>query len=103
MLEWDEPAGASSPRGWLYSNGTAVGWYLDYGADHNRPHHETEIRPGKVVSFCQPDRLCQDCRPGSILVSRYPDGPHTETMRRYVETIAEARAFVESGVTAAVA
>ena len=94
---WDEPEGASSPRGWLHQGGMAVGFYLDYQTDTDRPAHTTEIYRGHVVSFCSPDKLCKDCQPGSILARRYPGGPGTEATARYVETIAQAREFVETG------
>jgi hypothetical protein len=99
-MEWDEPAGCTSPRGWLRNGGTCVGFYLDYGPEHYRTGHETEIYPGKVVSFCQPDqsRPCKECQPGNILAVRYPDGPRSEDKTsRYVQTITAARFWVQTG------
>ena len=100
-LHWDEPAGCSSPRGWLHNDalGACVGFYLDYGPDNYRTGHKTEIYPGKVVSFCQPGRLCRDCEPGDILAVRYPNGPRDRYPldSRYVETIAQAREYVKTG------
>lgn len=99
MNRWDEPAGATSPRGWLHrADGVVVGFYLDYGPDYYRTGHTTEIYPGKTVSFCTPDRLCRDCQPGDVLAVRYPGGPGTEPRdSAFVETIAQAREFVEAG------
>ena len=102
---WDEPAGSASPRGWLKAitgrDGTGemcVGFYLDYGHVHSRAGHTTEISPGTVVSFCRPADLCRDCQPGNILAVRYPDGPATKNKTsRYVETIEQARRYVETG------
>src|SRR5262249_36315544 len=94
---WDEPEGAVSPRGWLKRDGTTAGFYLDYGPDHYRsPHGETRS-DGRYVQYCHPDRLCPECQPRSILAVRYPDGPGTDSTSRYVETIAEARRYVETG------
>jgi hypothetical protein len=85
---WDEPAGSTSPRGWLKVGETCVGFYLDYGPDHYRSPH----------TFCQPRDLCRDCQPGNILAVRYPDGPGTKSKgSRYVETIKQARRYVETG------
>jgi len=98
VITWDEPAGATTPRGWLMINGVCTGFYLDYGPDSYRPGHKTDIGRGHIVSFCKPDRLCRDCEPGSILCVRYPNGPGTTPHdSRYVETIAAARRYVETG------
>jgi hypothetical protein len=107
-LTWHEPEGCTTPRGWLHSTaiadtynrpeGACVGNYLDYGPDHYRTGHETEIYPGKVVSFCQPDKLCRDCQPGNVHSMRYPDGPRSDGPRewRYFETVTQARAWIEA-------
>ena len=94
---WDEPEGSASPRGWLHQGGVAVGFYLDYGPENTRPGHVSDIGGGRTASFCSPDKLCQDCQPGNILARRYPGGPGTAATARYVETIAQAREFVETG------
>ena len=99
---WDEPAQASSPRGWLHAGGTVTGFYLDYGPDNYRTGHTTEIYPDKVVSFCQPGKLCRECQPGNVLAVRYPAGPGTDQRSRYVETVGQAREWVESGELARV-
>jgi hypothetical protein len=85
--EWDEPAGAVSPRGWLMQDGTCVGNYLDYGPDHYRSPHE----------YCRPDDLCRECQPGNVHAVRYPGGPGTDHESRYFGTPEEARQFVEHG------
>jgi hypothetical protein len=86
---WDEPAGATSPRGWLNAGNFCVGFYLDYGPDHYRSPHE----------YCQPDHPCRDCQPGNVLAVRYPEGPGAEQPRgsRYFETVQAARSWVETG------
>jgi hypothetical protein len=100
---WDEPAQASSPRGWLHSGALVVGFYLDYGPEHYRAGHDSDVG-GRVVSFCTADSPCRDCQPGNVLAVRYPAGPGTADRRsRYVVTVADARAYVESGELARVA
>ena len=103
---WDEPECAASPRGWLMAGGMCVGFYLDYGPEHYRTGHTTEIYPGKVVSFCRPDGRpdvsCRDCQPGNVLAVRYPAGPGTDQRSRYVETVGQAREYVETGELARV-
>lgn len=98
-FRWDEPPGCTSPRGWLHAPGGIVtGFYLDYGPDHYRYGHATEIYPGTTVSYCQPGRQCRDCQPGNILAVRYPGGPASEPREsRYAETIEAARRWVETG------
>jgi len=100
-LVWDEPAGCTTPRGWLKADGVCTGFYLDYGPDNYRFGHRTEIHPGKIVSFCQRDgRLCRECEPGGILAVRYPGGPSRDgepRSSRYVGTVAQARAWIETG------
>jgi hypothetical protein len=85
---WDEPPGALSPRGWLHVGGIVTGFYLDYEAGHYRSPHE----------YCTPARPCRDCEPGNILCVRYPNGPSTTPRTsRWVQTLDEARQWVESG------
>lgn len=102
-LRWNEPAGATTPRGWLHTEQYCVGFYLDYGPGHYRSPHSSmlnTINGMREVTFCKPGDLCPDCQPGNILAVRYPNGPGTEPRgSRYVETIAEARSFVETGRT----
>ena len=69
------------------NGGTAVGFYLDYGPDHYRSPHE----------YCQPGNLCRDCQPGNVLAIRYPGGPGTAFEWRYVETLDQARRYVQTG------
>ena len=96
-LSWDEPVKASSPRGWLRTDGTCVGFYLDYGPDHYRSPHSSTMYGEREVVWCKPDRLCPTCQPGNILAVRYPNGPRTEPQTScYVETIEQARLFVET-------
>jgi hypothetical protein len=97
MSTWDEPADAASPRGWLHRGDLVVGFYLDYGPEHYRTGHTTEIYPGTIVSFCQPEagRPCRECQPGNVLAVRYPGGPGTEPRdSRWAETVELAREFV---------
>lgn len=101
-VQWDEPAGCTTPRGWLKVDGMCVGFYLDYGNGHYRsPHSQVlgTINGMREVVFCQPGRLCPTCQPGNILACRYPAGPCTTNESRYFETIAEAREWVETGIT----
>lgn len=97
MSVWDEPEGAASPRGWFKAGGTCTGFYLDYGPDSNRNGHKTDVGGGRIVSFCKPHDLCCECEPGDILCVRYPGGPGTASTSRHVETVDEARRFVETG------
>ena len=88
-FSWDEPKGATTPRGWLFSNklNSCVANYLDYGSDHYRSPHE----------YCQPNRPCKDCQPGNIHVTVYRLGAHVTSFgSRYCETISEARAWAEN-------
>ena len=98
-MAWDEPAQAASPRGWLHVGQFVTGFYLDYGPDHYRTGHVTDIGGGRKASFCQPDqgKLCRDCQPGNVLAVRYPGGPGSAQGSRYVETVEQARAYVETG------
>jgi hypothetical protein len=105
-MVWDEPAQASSPRGWLHLGSLVTGFYLDYGPDHYRTEHASTVgtvNGPRLVTWCKPERQCRECQPGNILAVRYPAGPGTATRSRYVETVAEARAYVESGEFARVA
>ena len=101
---WDEPAGCATPRGWLHSDtvNACVGFYLDYGPDSYRPEHASIINTinGPMLrQWCQPGNECRECQPGNILAVRYPDGPTIDVNRtsRYVETIEQAREFIERG------
>jgi hypothetical protein len=92
-FRWDEPAGCTSPRGWLWNDAlnACVGNYLDYGADHYRSPHD----------YCRAGSLCRDCQPGNVHAVRYPDGPRSGRREwRYFETIAEAREWIQTGATA---
>lgn len=85
-ITWDEPEGAHTPRGWMRRDDIVVGLYLDYGPDHYRSPHR----------YCGPGRECPDCQPGNILALRYPGGPGTTPREsRYVETVDQARAWIE--------
>lgn len=52
--EWDEPATASSPRGWYWPRSTkrgetaCAGHYLDYGPDHRRFDSRQTDQPGTI-------------------------------------------------------
>jgi hypothetical protein len=64
----------------------------------------SDIGGGRTASFCGGvNRLCHDCEPGSILAVRYPGGPGTGSTSRYCETVAAARAYVETGRALALA
>src|SRR5690349_17531534 len=91
---WDEPAGATSPRGWLHAGEMCTGFYLDYGTGHYRsPHSQTlsTINGPVVRVWCQPGSECRDCQPGNVLAVRYPGGPGTRSASRYFETVDGAR------------
>lgn len=106
------PPLATSPRGWLhrmarqtgylgnypqYERGAvsdtdaahgkhhrvAIGWYLDYGADHYRSGHQ----------YCRYGN-CAECEPGTVLASVYADDHPTLT--RWFATVEEAKAWVEA-------
>ena len=99
-LQWDEPAAATSPRGWLKADGTCVGFYLDYGPGHYRsPHTEilSTINGPLERVWCKPGDLCRDCQPGNILAVRYPGGPDSAKESRYFELASEARQWIETG------
>ncbi len=99
-IVWEEPAGCTTPRGWLRVNGTCTGNYLYYGPGHYRSPHssilDTINGPLERV-WCQPGRKCPTCQPGNIHAVRYPDGPGTPAASRYFETIPEARQWIETG------
>jgi hypothetical protein len=100
-LTWNEPERAASSRGWLFRPGEtrSLGFYLDYGPNHYRsPHSITRPSDGKVLTFCEPssDRATEVCpshQPGSVLAV-VVDGPS-----RYVETVEDARRWIESKVS----
>ena len=98
---WDEPEGATTPRGWLKVNGTCTGFYLDYGPGHYRTEHSSILATinGPIERvWCQPGRECRECQPGDILAVRYPNGPgSTPHDSRYFESIAGAREWTERG------
>lgn len=100
-MTWDEPAQASSPRGWLHMGSLVTGFYLDYGPDsHRAPHAEmlNTVNGPRMRVWCEPGRECRECQPGNILACRYPDGPGSQGKRsRYVETVEQARRYVETG------
>lgn len=99
---WDEPAQATTPRGWLHTDGVVTGFYLDYGTDHYRTEHASTVGTVsglRLVTWCKPGAQCRECQPGNILACRYPGGPDSEPKEsRYVETVAQAREYVETGV-----
>ena len=97
-IAWDEPEGATTPRGWLHNDKTCVGFYLDYGRGHYRAEHSSILNTinGPVERvWCQPGHECRACQPGDILAVRDPGGPgSTPKDSRYFETIAEAREWI---------
>lgn len=98
---WDEPPDAHTARGWLHTREHCVGFYLDYGPEHYRTPHASELNTinGPLMRvWCRPGDLCRTCQPGNILACRYPSGPGEEPREsRYVVTVAEARRYVETG------
>ena len=94
-IKWDEPPAANTPRGWFMVEGTARGFYLDYGSDHYRSPHCDPRDTSRV--WCSDRSPCRTCQPGNVLAVRYPAGPGTPTTSRYCETISEARAYVRTG------
>ena len=101
VITWDEPAGATTPRGWLHTDEMCVGFYLTYGPGHYRAPHSSVLNTinGPIVRvWCQPGHECRDCQPGDILAVRYPNGPgSTPHDSRYFETVTEARGWIETG------
>jgi hypothetical protein len=81
---WDEPKGASSPRGWYWPKKSTrhgetpcAGHYLDYG-------------PG----YRHDDR--QSVEPGTIHCVVIAKDTGTSISWRYVETVEQARAWIET-------
>ncbi|KVP98205.1 hypothetical protein WJ96_06430 [Burkholderia ubonensis] len=81
---WDEPKGASSPRGWYWPKGSTchgktlcAGHYLDYGAGYRHDDRQT-VEPGTI--HC-------------VVVAK--DTGRTAAFR-YVETVEEARNWIET-------
>lgn len=81
---WDEPKGASSPRGWYWPKSTTIhgrtlcaGHYLDYGANHRRFDEQQTTQPGNI--HC-------------VVIAKDTSRCYAS---RYVETVAEARAWIE--------
>lgn len=82
---WNEPKGASSPRGWYWPKGTTragetmcAGHYLDYGAEHKRYDTRKEVEPGNI--HC-------------VVIAKETD---KAVSWRYVETVEAARSWIES-------
>lgn len=82
---WDEPAGAVTARGWYWPKATTTpgvtlcaGHYLDYGPSHRRFDDRQETEPGTI----------------HCVVITAATGRCMAT--KYVQTPAEARAFIES-------
>lgn len=52
---WDEPAGATTQRGWYWPTTTrrdhtsCAGHYLDYGPDHRRYDDKQTEQPGSIL------------------------------------------------------
>lgn len=81
---WDEPKGATTPRGWYWPPGTTkrdvtscAGHYLDYGADHKRYDAAQSMHPGHIH--------CVVLHAANSRVVEWT----------YVETAAQARQWVE--------
>jgi hypothetical protein len=85
------PRWAESDRGWLLDGSrTALGFYLDYGPDYSRSPHE----------YCRPSACrCRLSQPGNILAvdCRTDDNRASH----WVETIADAKAWLEYQLTPA--
>ena len=82
---WNEPKGACSPRGWYWPKGTTrpgqtmcAGHYLDYGDGHRR--YDTR----------------QDREPGNVHCVVIAKDTGQAVSWRYVESIEEARSWIES-------
>jgi hypothetical protein len=73
---------ATTARGWLFAGNQSRGFYLDYGDQHHRSPHE----------YCRGECHCRLSQPGNILAV-INDGAS-----RYVETVEQAKKFVEDGV-----
>lgn len=81
---WDEPKGASTPRGWYWPKKSTIrgktpcaGHYLDYGAGYRHDDRQT-VEPGTI--HC-------------IVVAKDTGGA---VSCRYVETVEEARSWIET-------
>lgn len=81
---WDEPEGAITPRGWYWPTGSTTpgrtmcaGHYLDYGPDHRRFDNRQAQEPGHVHCVVLSDLTGRAFR------------------SRYVETVEQARAWIE--------
>lgn len=82
---WDEPKGAISPRGWYWPKGSTcpgktvcAGHYLDYGPDHYRYDSRKDVEPGHI--HC-------------VVIAK---DSGTTAASRYVETVEEAREWIEA-------
>ncbi|MEX3983708.1 hypothetical protein AB4Y45_32520 [Paraburkholderia sp. EG287A] len=82
---WDEPQGASSPRGWYWPKGTTrpgetlcAGHYLDYGVGHKRYDPRQEVEAGNI--HC-------------VVIAK---DTGKAVSWRYVETLEAARSWIES-------
>lgn len=82
---WDEPVGATSPRGWYWPKTSTrpgetlcAGHYLDYGPGHYRYDNQKDSEPGNIhcVVIAQATGKC--------------------VAWKYVETVEAARAFIET-------
>lgn len=81
---WDEPKGATSPRGWYWPKGSTchgktvcAGHYLDYGPDHYRYDQREDVEPGHI--HC-------------VVIAKATGQTYAA---RYVETVEAARAWIE--------
>lgn len=90
---WEEPAEATTPRGWLFIGDTAVAFYLTYGARYDDdPQYCSKCNPGRHPG----DHPCAKCEPGKILCCYYgPGAENGATKSRYVETIQDAKDWCE--------
>lgn len=86
---WDEPVGASSPRGWYWPKGSTkqgetlcAGHYLDYGPDHYRFDELQEVEPGNIHCVVIAKST------GRAYASRYVDS--VEAARAWIEKVAVA-------------
>lgn len=82
---WDEPAGASTARGWYWPKASTTpgktlcaGHYLDYGPTHRRFDDMQDSEPGNIHCVV----IAKDT--GRCAASKY------------VETVAAARTFIET-------
>jgi hypothetical protein len=84
VVVWDEPKGASSPRGWYWPHKSTrrgetpcAGHYLDYGAGYRHDDRQT-VEPGTI--HC-------------VIVAKETGGA---VSWRYVETVEAARTWIET-------